>query len=130
MNGQRSCVARLRPPHSHQHLLHRVLGKRQLLCIAGAQDHVGIGPVLRVEERIAADCNLGIGLGNVAELRADIAFARVGANAHAVEKPGARTGTKFAQLEDQIAGVGPRDMISILQTIKAAGALQAEIEVM
>ena len=26
-------------------------------------------------------------------------------------------------------GVGPRDMISILQTIKAAGALQAEIEV-
>jgi flagellar P-ring protein precursor FlgI len=27
-------------------------------------------------------------------------------------------------------GVGPRDMISILQTIKAAGALQAEIEIM
>ena len=27
-------------------------------------------------------------------------------------------------------GVGPRDMISILQTLKAAGALQAEIEVM
>jgi flagellar P-ring protein precursor FlgI len=26
-------------------------------------------------------------------------------------------------------GVGPRDMISILQTIKAAGALQAELEV-
>jgi flagellar P-ring protein precursor FlgI len=27
-------------------------------------------------------------------------------------------------------GVGPRDMIAILQAIKAAGALQAEIEVM
>ena len=27
-------------------------------------------------------------------------------------------------------GVGPRDMISILQSIKAAGALQAEIEVL
>ena len=27
-------------------------------------------------------------------------------------------------------GVTPRDMISILQTIKAAGALQADIEVM
>ncbi|HEX9835401.1 MAG TPA: flagellar basal body P-ring protein FlgI, partial [Alphaproteobacteria bacterium] len=27
-------------------------------------------------------------------------------------------------------GVGPRDMITILQTIKAAGALQAEIQVM
>jgi len=27
-------------------------------------------------------------------------------------------------------GVTPRDMISILQTIKAAGALQAELQVM
>ena len=27
-------------------------------------------------------------------------------------------------------GIGPRDLISILQAIKAAGALQAEIEVM
>jgi flagellar P-ring protein FlgI len=27
-------------------------------------------------------------------------------------------------------GVGPRDMISILQAIKAAGALQADIEMM
>jgi len=27
-------------------------------------------------------------------------------------------------------GVGPRDMISILQTIRAAGALQAELEVL
>jgi flagellar P-ring protein precursor FlgI len=27
-------------------------------------------------------------------------------------------------------GIGPRDMIAILQSIKAAGALQAEIEVM
>ncbi len=27
-------------------------------------------------------------------------------------------------------GIGPRDLITILQTIKAAGALQAEIEVM
>jgi flagellar P-ring protein precursor FlgI len=27
-------------------------------------------------------------------------------------------------------GIGPRDMISILQAIKAAGALQADIEVM
>ncbi len=27
-------------------------------------------------------------------------------------------------------GIGPRDMITILQTVKAAGALQAEIQVM
>lgn len=48
---------------------------------------------------------------------------------------------KFAVLRDGITlqelvdglnalGVGPRDMIAILQSIKAAGALQAEIEVM
>jgi len=28
------------------------------------------------------------------------------------------------------AGIGPRDLIAILQAIKAAGAIQAEIEVM
>ena len=38
-----------------------------------------------------------------------------------------------ATLRDLVAGlnalgVGPRDMITILQTIKAAGALQADIE--
>jgi flagellar P-ring protein precursor FlgI len=38
-------------------------------------------------------------------------------------------------LEDLVAGlnalgVGPRDLISILQSIRAAGALQAELEVM
>lgn len=49
-------------------------------------------------------------------------------------------GEKFVVLEDGISlqklvdglnalGIGPRDMISILQTIKAAGALQADIEV-
>ena len=27
-------------------------------------------------------------------------------------------------------GIGPRDMITILQTIKSAGALQADLEVM
>jgi flagellar P-ring protein precursor FlgI len=27
-------------------------------------------------------------------------------------------------------GVGPRDLISILQTIKAAGALQADLEIL
>jgi flagellar P-ring protein precursor FlgI len=27
-------------------------------------------------------------------------------------------------------GIGPRDMITILQAVKTAGALQAEIEVM
>ena len=43
-----------------------------------------------------------------------------------------RTGINLRQLVDGLnaLGIGPRDMISILQAIKAAGALQAEIEVL
>ncbi len=42
------------------------------------------------------------------------------------------TGVSLQELVNALnaLGVGPRDMITILQTIKAAGALQAEIEVM
>ena len=43
-------------------------------------------------------------------------------------KSGASLATLVAGLN--ALGVTPRDMISILQTIKAAGALQADIEVM
>jgi len=43
-----------------------------------------------------------------------------------------KTGASLATLVGGLnaLGVTPRDMISILQTIKAAGALQAEIEVL
>lgn len=43
-----------------------------------------------------------------------------------------REGVTLQQLVDGLnaLGIGPRDLISILQAIKAAGALQAEIEVM
>jgi len=43
-----------------------------------------------------------------------------------------REGVTLRELVDGLnaLGVGPRDLISILQAIKAAGALQAEIEVM
>ncbi|MBL8573853.1 MAG: flagellar basal body P-ring protein FlgI [Hyphomicrobiaceae bacterium] len=43
-----------------------------------------------------------------------------------------RSGISLRELVDGLnaLGVGPRDLISILQAIKAAGALQAEIEVM
>ncbi len=42
------------------------------------------------------------------------------------------SGVSLRELVDALnaLGIGPRDIISILQTIKAAGALQAEIEVM
>ena len=41
-------------------------------------------------------------------------------------------GVSLQQLVDGLnaLGIGPRDMISILQAIKAAGAIQADIEVM
>jgi flagellar P-ring protein precursor FlgI len=43
-----------------------------------------------------------------------------------------KAGVNLQQLVNGLnaLGVGPRDMIAILQAIKAAGALQAEIEVM
>jgi flagellar P-ring protein FlgI len=41
-------------------------------------------------------------------------------------------GISLQQLVDGLnaLGIGPRDMIAILQAIKAAGAIQADIEVM
>jgi flagellar P-ring protein precursor FlgI len=41
-------------------------------------------------------------------------------------------GMSLQQLVDGLnaLGIGPRDMIAILQAIKAAGAIQADIEVM
>jgi flagellar P-ring protein precursor FlgI len=43
-----------------------------------------------------------------------------------------REGVSLQQLVDGLnsLGIGPRDMIAILQAIKAAGAIQADIEVM
>jgi hypothetical protein len=37
-------------PHWLEHVLDRVLRKRELLWIAGAQYHIRVGPVLRIEE--------------------------------------------------------------------------------
>ena len=41
-------------------------------------------------------------------------------------------GVSLQQLVDGLnaLGIGPRDMIAILQAVKAAGAIQADIEVM
>ena len=43
-----------------------------------------------------------------------------------------REGVSLQQIVDGLnaLGIGPRDLISILQAIKAAGAIQADIEVM
>ena len=46
--------------------------------------------------------------------------------------PLVREGVSLQQLVDGLnaLGIGPRDMIAILQAIKAAGAIQANIEMM
>jgi hypothetical protein len=64
-------------PHSLQHVLDRAFCKRELLWIAGAQYHIRAGPVLRIEERIAPDRDRRVGLGDLAELHADVALARI-----------------------------------------------------
>ena len=61
-------------PHSLQHILDRAFGLRELLCIAGAQHHMRIGAVLRIEEWIAPDRDPRIGLGDLTELHSDVAF--------------------------------------------------------
>jgi len=60
--------------------------------------------------------------------RTDVAVDNGGDNKLAIVK----NGVSLQSLVDGLnaLGIGPRDMISILQSIKAAGALQAEIEVM
>ena len=50
-----STAARLRAPHPLQHVLDRARWRLRALRVARAQHHVGVGPVLRIEERIAAD---------------------------------------------------------------------------
>jgi hypothetical protein len=69
-------------PHSFQHLLDRAFGLRELLCIAGPQHHIRVGPVLGIEEWIAADRNLRIGFGDLAKLHADVTLARIRAHCH------------------------------------------------
>lgn len=67
-----------------------------------------------------------VGAQTVEVPRTDITVSEQGGNKIAVLNEG-------ATLKDMVAGlnalgVGPRDLITILQTIKAAGALQADIE--
>ena len=58
--------------------------------------------------------------------RSDITVSEQGANKIAVMQQGATLKDLVGGLN--ALGVGPRDLITILQTIKAAGALQADIE--
>jgi hypothetical protein len=47
------------------------LARRELLCIADAQHHIRIGPMLRIDERTSPDRDPEIGLADLAELLPD-----------------------------------------------------------
>ena len=70
----------MRSPHSLQHVLDRAFCKRELLCIVGAQHHICVRPVLRIEEWMAPDRDLRISLGDLTELYADVALTRIRAH--------------------------------------------------
>jgi len=57
---------------------------------------------------------------------------RVGVQEDAKKLAVVKDGVSLQQLVDGLnaLGIGPRDMISILQAVKAIGAIQADIEVM
>ena len=61
-----------------------------------------------------------------------VARSKVGVQEDGKQLALVREGVSLQQLVDGLnsLGIGPRDLIAILQAIKAAGAIQAEIEVM
>ncbi|PJK28257.1 flagellar basal body P-ring protein FlgI [Minwuia thermotolerans] len=103
-----------------------------------------MGRDVRVDEIAIAQGNLTVTVTETPQVSQPNAFAAQG-NTETVDRTAIQIdegedrkltvleqGVSLQQLVDGLnaLGVGPRDMISILQTIKAAGALQAEIEVM
>ncbi len=58
--------------------------------------------------------------------------SRVGVEEEGKRLAVVKDGVSLQQLVDGLnaLGIGPRDMIAILQAVKAAGAIQADIEVM
>lgn len=103
-----------------------------------------MGENVRISTVAIAQGNLTIRITESEQVSQPAAFSNTGTT-EKVDRSGVsveETGTKkLAVLKSGISlqelvnglnalGIGPRDMISILQTIKAAGALQAEIEAM
>jgi flagellar P-ring protein precursor FlgI len=103
-----------------------------------------IGQNVRIDTVAIAQGNLTIKVTETPQVSQPNAFAGAGTTQQVdrtkieVEESGTRKmavltgGVSLQELVNGLnaLGVGPRDMIGILQTIKAAGALQAEIEVM
>jgi flagellar P-ring protein precursor FlgI len=103
-----------------------------------------IGENVRISTVAIAQGNLTIKVTETPQVSQPNAFAATGTtqtvdrtNIEVDEGSGAKlamvpAGVSLQELVNGLnaLGVGPRDMISILQTIKAAGAMQAEIEVL
>jgi len=103
-----------------------------------------MGREVRIDEIAIAQGNLTVTVSESPQVSQPNAFSQ-GGNTETVDRTDVvidedtdsqltvlKPGVDLQDLVDGLnaLGVGPRDMISILQTIKAAGALQAEIEIM
>ena len=65
---------------SRQHLLDRGHRGGELFRIARAHHQIGVRLLVLVGEGIAADDGVGMGVGDLAQGAADVAFSRIGAN--------------------------------------------------
>ena len=103
---------------------------------------VVIGRDVRVSTVAVAQGNLTVTVSETPEVSQPLPFARgrtrvVPRTSIGVQEDGkkmfvVREGVSLQQVVDGLnaMGIGPRDLITILQAIKAAGAIQADIEVM
>ena len=102
-----------------------------------------MGNDVRVSTVAVAQGNLTVTITETPQVSQALPFARGGTTVTVprtrigVQEDGkklavVRSGVSLQQLVDGLnaLGIGPRDMIAILQAIKAAGAIQADIEVM
>jgi flagellar P-ring protein precursor FlgI len=101
-----------------------------------------IGRDVRVSTVAVAQGNLTVSVSESRQVSQPNAFAngrtrevartRVGVTEDGKKLAVVNEGVSLQQLVDGLnaLGIGPRDMITILQAIKAAGAIQADIEMM
>ena len=101
-----------------------------------------MGRDVRVSTVAVAQGNLTVSISEAAQVSQPAPFSqgrtvtvprsRVGVQEDGKKLALVREGVSLQQLVDGLnaLGIGPRDMIAILQAIKAAGAIQADIEVM
>lgn len=114
------------------------------IVIDEASGTIVMGENVRIDTVAVAQGNLIVKIEEVPQVSQPNPFAPPGAEAVVTpatnitvdEQPGRRMavmqrGTTLKELVGGLnaLGVGPRDLVTILQTIKAAGALQADIEV-